>query len=421
MKRWEAERGLPVHRLPGDSRSRIYALASELDAWLKGISAEPVPLASTRPARRRGAWAISVVLVFIAAVIGVTTLTLSPLGIATGRAHALAPGSVERPSAAPPPVAAQRLYVEATEAWEKRTPASLNEALVKFNAAIGLDADYAEAYAGLAKTYLLLREYTVLPDSQAYGLAESAAKRAVELNDRLPEAHAELGFVAANWLWDAGQSEREYRRAIALDPRNATIHHWFATSLASQGRLSEALAQINIAGALEPGSVTIRADRGLILDFSGDRRGAVDALSRLEADAPDFKSPHDYLARIWLEEGRDGAFFDESGRAARLSGDLPRQAIIEAGERGLASGGHRAALLAMREVELRQLQYGYGPAFAVAQTDAVLGDDAESCRYLELSRRRHEPTFVEVTGSPFFARLRRAPGDCDAIRKSQHA
>jgi tetratricopeptide (TPR) repeat protein len=415
VKRWEAERGLPVHRLPGESRSRIHAHPVELDAWLKGIGGGSIPVEAPL-APRRPLMTVGLATLVVAGIVGVAALatwTRSTRTPAAGRAAAAR-------SIPPPPVEAQRLYVEATEAWGLRTPASLNVAQAKFNGAIQRDPDYAEAYAGLAKTYLLLREYTALPESEAYTKAKSAAERALALNDNLPEGHAALAFVAANWLWDPKQAEREYRRAIALDPRNPTVRHWFGTFLLDQARPAESMKELDTSLAMDPGSSSVEADRALVLDYLGRPAAAIAELHQLEAASPQYKSPHEYLARIYFESGRDKEFFDEGRRAARLTDDLPRLAMIEAGERAFTRGGHRAALLAIRDVQIRQLQYGDGRANAVALTDAMLGDDAEACRYLQLSRRLHEPSFASAPASPGFARLRSA-GSCDAIALPLHA
>ena len=127
-----------------------------------------------------------------------------------------------RPSASipprPAPLEAQRLYLAGMDDWARRTPASLNRAVGEFNAAIARDGDYAEAYAGLAGCYDLLREYTLMPSSQAFPLAKAAAERALVLDDRLAGAHASLGFADFYGYWDTASARREFARAIALDP-----------------------------------------------------------------------------------------------------------------------------------------------------------------------------------------------------------
>jgi tetratricopeptide (TPR) repeat protein len=198
------------------------------------------------------------------------------------------------------------------------------------------------------------------------------------------------------------------------------VRHWFGTFLLDQARPAESLSQLDAALALDPGSRSIETDRALVLDYMGQPETAIAELHRLEAASPEYKSPHEYLARIYFENGRDKEFFDEGRRAARLTDDLPRLAMIEAGEHAFARGGHREALLAIRDVQVRQLQYGDGRASAIALTDAMLGDDAGACRYLRLSRRLHEPSFASAPASPGLARLR-ASHACDAIDEPLHA
>ena len=106
-----------------------------------------------------------------------------------------------------------------------QAPESLNRALDDFTQSIVRDSNYAPAYVGLANCYNLLREYTLMPATEAYPGAMAAAKRAIVLDDSLAEAHNSLAFVDFYWSWDAPGAEREFQRAIALDPNSAVAHH----------------------------------------------------------------------------------------------------------------------------------------------------------------------------------------------------
>ena len=126
---------------------------------------------------------------------------------------------------------AEEFYLKGRYYWEKRTPDSLNKAVDSFTQAIVHDPSYAPAYVGLADCYNLLREYTVMPASEAYPRALAAAKKAVELDDRSSEAHASFAFASFFGMWDAATADREFRRALELNPSNAIAHHWYATYL----------------------------------------------------------------------------------------------------------------------------------------------------------------------------------------------
>src|SRR6185312_14977298 len=105
-----------------------------------------------------------------------------------------------------------------------------------FTQSIVKDPGYAPAYAGLADTYNLLSEYKVMPYRDAFARAISAAKKAVELDDSLANAHASLAFASFWGAWDGATAEREFKRALALNPNYVVAHHWYATFLMTLGR-----------------------------------------------------------------------------------------------------------------------------------------------------------------------------------------
>jgi DNA-binding winged helix-turn-helix (wHTH) protein/Flp pilus assembly protein TadD len=148
---------------------------------------------------------------------------------------------------------AEDFYLKGRFYWNKRTPESLNQALEAFNQAIAHDPDYSDAYVGLADCYNLLREFSAMPGNEAYFKAFAAAKKAVEFDQQSSEAHASLAFVTFWGMWDAADAEKEFRRAIELDPKNAKAHHWYATFLHALVRNNEALTEIDRARETRPG------------------------------------------------------------------------------------------------------------------------------------------------------------------------
>ena len=413
VKRWEGQRGLPVHRLPGESRSRVYADVPELEAWLSGAGAVPDPAAEAP-----GGQGASLTRLLALAALAVLALAIVAwlgwqVGLAT-RPQALPDGgavSSLKPARKPgrPPLEAQRLYLAGMEAWEERTPDSLNRAIDAFNSAIRIDPDYAEAYVGLASTYNLLREYTLMPASQAYPLAKAAAQHALALDDSLAQAHAALAFVDYFGFWDAAAARREYKRAIVLDDRSATAHHWYATFMLELPELRGAQHEIDRALELDPGSQSIQSDRGLILYYAGRRAEGLEALMRVEAANPKFLSPHNYLALIHFAQDQDRDFIRQSAIAARLTNDRSRLALVEAAKAGLAAGGHRGMLEALLDEQLRQFKDGVGRAYAVADTYARLGQFTQALDYLQVAVTRREQDVVGMRGDPNLQSLRSRP------------
>lgn len=397
VKRWEAVRGLPVRRLPGPGNGRVYADVEELEAWRssRGISGGQAGLAERLSDRLTGVrthWGV-------AALIGVILAALV-LAAALGWGPALLRGMN------PPSLAAQRSYVQGMDDLRQRTAQSLNRAIDEFHAAIASDPDYADAYAGLAETYDLIREYTAMPASQAFPLARQAATRAVALNSTLAEGHASLAFADYYGFWDADAAHREFADAIALDPRSELAHHWFATFLMERGDSAAALPEINHALALNPTSPAIQADRWLILYAAGRAREAVTGLKALETARPDDLSPHNYLAAIDLIAGDDQDYLREAEWAARLTGDRNRAAVIEAARRGFAASGRQGMLQAVLGEQTAQFQQGLASAYSMAATEALLGDGAAAAADLKLAFRRREPELTDLPNDPAFTSLR---------------
>lgn len=404
VKRWESERGLPVHRLPGQSRSHVYAEVSELETWLKGAPDRDeagAPVSVPAAARGRGqAWPYLVLAGFV---------VIAVLGLAAGGPWRHRPEAV--------PDRARGFYIQGMKDWQLRTPDSLSRAVDEFNTAIRIDPDYAEAYVGLANCYNLMREYTAMPDAEAYPLAKSAAERAIRLNGQLAGAHAALAFTDFYGSWDYQGARGQYQRALELDPDDANIEHWYATFLMSNGDFGGALSHIDHALAIDPDSVSTRADRGLILFLDHQEAAALAALRTLETDSPAFRSPHSYLAYIYSIDGDDRAFIHESQIKASLAGDPVGESVAAAAARGLASGGHDGMLRAMLQVRLDEFRHGTASAFTVADLYAMLNDQPNALVYLKLSVDRHEGDAIDIKIDPRLAPVRDSQGFRDQLAR----
>jgi Tfp pilus assembly protein PilF len=397
VKRWEVERGLPVRRYPGAGRSRIFARVAELEAWRDGAAVvepdAPAALVVGHGRRPRHGWSIAVAsLLAVAGVAGA--------GLVGWRA-------LERTR--PPSLEAQKLFVAGSEDRARRTPDSLERAVDEFNGAIALDHDYAEAWAGRAATYDILREYTQFPAAQAYLLARNDARRAVALDDRLAMGHAALAFADYWGFWDAAAAQRGFAKAVSLDQRSATAQQWYATFLSARGQQGEALQHIEAARALKPRSLAVLADRGLILYLGGRDAEGLASLQAVERADPDFLSPHVYLAVYYLNHRQIGDYLDEADSTARSTGDAESSATVAAMRRSLAIGGPDAALKTLEQRQLERYRNGQVSAYSVANAYAVADDRASALTFLRLSLDRRESEMMAARGNPAFGKLRGSP------------
>jgi tetratricopeptide (TPR) repeat protein len=305
--------------------------------------------------------------------------------------------------------AAAQLYLKGRYYWSKRTPEDLQKAKDYFTQSIVADPSYAKAYVGLADCYGLLREFAGMPDSEAWPRALAAARRAVELDDLLAEAHSSLGFALFYGSLDLKGGEREFKRAVELNPNYSEAHHWYGTALMTVGRLTEASEELARARELEPASRSILADQGLLLFHAGKRAQAIEQLQQIEAAEPSFRSAHLYLSVIYLY-GQDAASYLTEARKAAESSHAPVElAIVKEAEQGFASGGRQGMLQHLLNIQKRFNGEGRYPAFHVAETSALMGNKDEALDYLQSSFDKRELYVAAVRITPEFADLRSDP------------
>ncbi len=304
---------------------------------------------------------------------------------------------------------AAELYLQGRYYWNKRTPEDLEKARDYFTQSIVADSGYAKAYVGLADCYGLLREFAGMPDSEAWPRALAAARKAVELDDSLAEAHSTLGFDLFYGEFDLKGGEREFRRAAELNPNYAEAHQWYATALMSVGRLAEAAEEMERARELQPASRSILSDQGLLLFYEGKRDQAIDQLHQVEAAEPGFRSAHMYLSYIYYAAGDGASFLAEARKAAESAHDEAELAVIAAAERGFSAGGWEQMLEQELPVQKKFEKDNRYPAYRVAQTLVALGRTGDALAYLDASYHKHEVHIIGLPSDPTLAHLRQEP------------
>ncbi len=199
---------------------------------------------------------------------------------------------------------AHDLYLQGRYFKEKRTAEALHKAAGFFAQATEKDPAYALAWVGLADATALMNQYDRVPDSSVLTKARQSARRALELDPRLAEAHATLGLIAqSSYQW--ADAEGAFRRAIELNPRYPTAHHWYALVLAWQGRIPEAYAETDRAYRLDPTSPIINNLVGLTRLYGRDFDGAIEAFRKELEIAPDFGIiAHAGLGRLYAAQGK---------------------------------------------------------------------------------------------------------------------
>ena len=165
-------------------------------------------------------------------------------------------------------VQAYGLYLRGRYAWNKRTQEGVAEGIRFFEQAIDADPGYALAYTGLADSYALALDYRSVPVHEGFERAKFYARKALELDEGLAEAHASLAWSLFIYDWDWSGAAAEFRRSVELDPRYATARQWYAFLLASQGRFEEALIEAHSAQEADPASVSVRRGLGYVYFYA---------------------------------------------------------------------------------------------------------------------------------------------------------
>ena len=442
VKRWGKTRGLPIHRVPGVAKTSVYAYPAELDRWLESASpfepdsepdieekpeiADTPAAASSAPtdssvethhgpwsAKRKWATALAAVVVFAVALDATARFTVgaSAAGVAR-RFLAHRSPSAQRSTVAVTDLdksQANDFYLRGRYEWNQRTPESLNRALDLFTQAIVHDPNDARAYAGLADTYNLLREYTAAKDDDAFSRAIAAARKAVALDDSLPEAHRALAFAEMYGTWDFGNADKEFRRAIALNPNDSQARLWYANALSELGRFPEALDQMDKAQQLDPSSRSILADKGLMLYNAGRTQEGLGLLKEVEKSAPDFRSPHFYLMRIELNLRDYPGFLAEGERTAQAENDPAMEDVIASARAGYTHGGDRGLLNALYARERQYFREGKVHVAMFAATCVLMGKKQEALTILEDAYNQHDIEFLAILSHPDLRTLKDEP------------
>jgi Tfp pilus assembly protein PilF len=318
-------------------------------------------------------------------------------------------------------------YTESTEAfvafskgrffWNKRTEDDLKRAVEYFEEAIRLDPNYALAYSGLANSYLLLPEYGTFLPKEAYPKVKEAALKALEIDNMLAEAHVSLAQVKRRYDYDWAGAEREYRRAIELDPNYATAHHWYGYDLMSRGRFDEAIEKIRRAHELDPLSLVINRNLGQVLYRARRYDEATEALQKtLEMD-PNFSFVHFYLGSIYLRNSRYEEALAEFQKEKEIAKGWRIRVEAWIGVAYLKMGQREKAVEVLDGL-LEKSKQEYVPQTPVAILYFALGEDDKGFEWLEKAYEEYDSRLRMLKTDPIFDRVRTDPRYIALVKKT---
>jgi tetratricopeptide (TPR) repeat protein len=452
VKRWERERGLPVHRVPGGERGGVFAYPVELRAWLLGelglAAAEQPPTHDRRqiPDRRRSVapaepaadesapanplspdtspdishpdisavkrplleWATVAAVVFALAIGGVLIVDRTPVSISAA-GHGTAAESYT--SSDNHQSKLESLYLLGRYQWNLRTADSLARSIDAYNQAVALDPQYAPAYAGLAESFELLPEYSHVDQRDYYARARVAAARAIAIDPNLAAGHRAMAFFLFWGDWDVPGSDAEFRRALALAPDDAQTHHWYSTTLLVRQEDAKAIAHAATALRLEPTNPAIATDTAWVYArLRKDRPAALETLRNLARTQPALVKPVRYLAWSEFEDGNYDAFTADLQTAASISHNPDELALADAASRGWANGGKAGLLETMLLTQKAAFDNGHTSGLDLARTYLLLGKPDDALPYFNAAFDRRDFGLMALPACDCMANLRNNPG-----------
>lgn len=304
-------------------------------------------------------------------------------------------------------------YVKGRFYLQQRTLESLGKAIDEFNQAITIDANYAEAFAGLATGYTVQVDRGMISSQEASPKIRNAAQRAIELNPSLAEPHAAIaGLKESDWDWAGAESE--YRKAIELNPNDAISHHWYSNLLQNLARPKEALTENEKALALDPASPQMNANHALILSDLHRYEEAMSEFNRLIASNPDFPVFYSFRARLNWRLGNQDASVADDVIGMKKGG---REELANTFAAGYQKAKLKGACLAAIESLKAQSRHKYVSPYQIATFYAQMQDREQTFEWLEkaYAERSGDMEYVKTEG--YFQPFRSDPRYIDLLRR----
>lgn len=299
---------------------------------------------------------------------------------------------------------AYRHYARGRYLWNQRTPEGMRAAIEAFHRAIEADPTFPLAWSGLADSYVPLAYYVSVPTAESAPKARAAAEQALKLDPDLADAYAARAYVQADYYWDWEAAERDFRRALELNPGSANVHHWYGERLSQMGRVDEALAEYLVALELDPLSLIINTNVAHAYYFGRDYNRTIEHCRYVISLNEGFPNAHADLGRALLMTRQYPEAIRELERATELGGGPMN---------GLGRLGYAYAVAGRREDALRVLNRITTPPqgeraapFAAALVHLGMGDRENAIRWLTTAVDERAVYVTSIGADPLFDGLR---------------
>ena len=308
---------------------------------------------------------------------------------------------------APEDIGAYVLYLRGRYYWSRRTKEDLEKAIAYFGEAIEKDPNYALAHAGMADCYTLMGRHLYLPSREAFEKARGYAYRALELNDKLAEAHTALAAVLMIYNWDWDLAEEQFKQAIQLNPNYANAHYLHSVLLQTTGRLQESVTAAEKAQVLDPLSPVVGMGVVSAYFFSEQYDKALDECHKYLEMNPNFVVAQDYLVHLHVRNG----LFEEAVNDARRLVDISERKAEAAAHLAYvyAASGKTEQAKKLFEASMEDSKLGYSNPTIFITVYSILGDQDNAFLWAEKALEAGKIAFPSLRFSPDLKRFRTDP------------
>lgn len=320
---------------------------------------------------------------------------------------------------------AYQLYLRGRYHWNKKTPEGFNKGIEYFQKAIEADPNYAPAYAGLAALYNNLANYNfaLVPPREAWAKAKAAAGKALQIDDTLAAAHASLALVAYQWEWDWSNAEKEFKRALALDPSSSSTYepspsstyHWYSHYLMTMGRTQESFRAGRRALELDPLDLANNAHQGWHYLWTRQYDRAIEPLQKTIEMDPNFPVAQWYLGLAYEQMGAFQDAIAQFQNCVRITGGRPSMAAL-LGHAHAAANRRSEAQAILQQLSALSKQK-YVPPYPIAAIYAALGQKNEAFAWLERAYDERDSWMDYLGLDPRLNGLRSDPRFADLLRR----
>jgi len=311
---------------------------------------------------------------------------------------------------------AYKLYLKGRFFWNKRNEIGVKKGLEYFQQAVKKDKGYTLAYSGMADCYLILSWYGAFPQKEAYQKAKEAALKALEIDDMLAEAHTSLAFIKLLADWDWASTDREFKRAIELNPNYITAHHWRSFCLFFRARFDEAIEEMKQALELDPFSLIINCDLGWVYYYARQYDQAIEALQKtLEMD-PNFVSAHSFLGRVYLQKSMYKEALAEFQKEKEPSRGWMQSVETLFAIAYLKMGKKKEAQQVLDDMIERTKQEYVSP-YHIALLCFTLGENDLGFEWLDRAYKERDHWLLYLNAEPMFDTVRPDPRFTKLIKK----